>query len=100
MNIITLSMLLNCSLAFIVFALALALLIVSLDRARKTAHLALIDAIEIYSRWQAAQLDVKGRALEVAHRGRMLEVESDQAQMGIRLQRRELLAALDEVTRI
>src|SRR5262245_6664112 len=96
MTFLTMAFFLNCFLLVTAFSLMALVTVVTIGQIRKVAYLSAIDLIELYSRWQAARLDVKNRALELTHKGKMLEVESDQAQMGIRKERLSLLASLED----
>lgn len=96
MSYLIMGFVLQCFLLLTAFCLTALVIVVTLGQIRKVAHLSAIDLVEVYSRWQAARLDVKSRLLEINHKGKMLEVESDQAKMGIREQRLKLLAVLEE----
>lgn len=100
MTYLLLSLLINLSVALAFLALVVLLLslvvIMVLGRLRRVVHLSAVDLVEIRSRWRQSNLDLQERALLLDHQGRMLEAESDLAQMGIRAQRLELLTSLDE----
>lgn len=108
MTIYLITALINCSLGVAILALAALLVSLTILQLRKAAHLSLIDAIEIYTRWQQARIDTRNNqvladlrqkqaALELHHRGRMLDVEATTAEMPIKRERLGLLATLDEV---
>lgn len=96
MSFYLISLLINCTLSLAVLALVGLLVALTIIQLRKAVYLSAIDGIEILVRFRQAQIDHRQQVLELQHRGKMLEVEADTAQMVIREKRLALLASLND----
>lgn len=99
MTIYLVSALMNCYLPLFILALTALAGVVTIGQARKVIRLSVIDFIELRSRWFQSGIDGRAAALSLEHRSRMLGIEADAAQIGVRRDRRALLASLEEVER-
>lgn len=103
MTIYLISGLINCSLALLILALTALVIAVTVGQVRKVAYQLLADAIQLKGLWLGqnngqilAELQQKSLALELHHKGRMLDVEADLAQLPIKRERLGLLASLEK----